>query len=136
MDTGVSDGLISPRRICMTKTALMLALLLATAACSKVCEPKPLEGVWKEYAELIPPEGASCASTESGGKSTLQVGFEGKSGPHAFKILTEHVEAKGWKAKRYGGSSMDSLYEKDGKTLSFQVRDQKRPLVDLQMPGH
>ena len=119
----------------MTRIAFMLALLLPAAACSKVCETKPLEGVWKEHADLIPAEGTACASTQSGGKSTLQVGFEGKSGPHAFKILTDHVEAKGWKAKRYGGSSMDSLYEKDGKTLSFQVKNQKTPLVDLQMPG-
>lgn len=117
----------------MTKTALMLALLLASAACSKVCEPKPLDGVWKDHADLIPAEGTACASAQSGPQSTLQLGFEGKSGPHAFKILTEHVEAKGWKEKRYGGSSMDSIYEKDGKTLSFQVRDPKKPLVDLQM---
>ena len=118
----------------MTKTALMLALLLAHAACSKVCETKPLEGVWKDHADLIPPEATACASTQSGARSTLQLGFEGKSGPHAFKILTEHIEAKGgWKEKRYGGSSMDSIYEKDGKTLSFQVKDPKKPLVDMQM---
>jgi hypothetical protein len=30
---------------------------------------------------------------------------------------------------------MDSLYEKEGKTLAFRVADPKTPLVRLQMPG-
>ena len=119
----------------MTKTLFIVALVLGTAACSKVCEPQPLSGAWKENADLIPGEGTTCASTESAGKSTLQVGFEGKSGPHAFKILRDHLEAKGWKAIRDGGSSLDSLYEKGGKTVSFRVSDPEVPLADLQMPG-
>jgi hypothetical protein len=119
----------------MTKIAITLAVLLVGAGCSKVCEPKPLEGVWKQHAEVVPPEGTSCASTESGGKATLQLGFEGKSGPHAFKILTEHLEAKGWKEIRYGGSSLDSLYEKDGKKLRFRIKDPKQSLAELEMPG-
>ena len=65
----------------------------------------------------------------------LQLGFEGKSGPHAFKIMTDFIEAKGWKAIRYGGSSMDSIYEKDGATFSFEVHDPKKPLMDLQFPA-
>jgi hypothetical protein len=119
----------------MIRTTFMIALVLGTAACSKVCEPKPLEGVWKQYADVIPAEGTACASTESAGKSTLQVGFEGKSGPHAFKILRDHLEAKGWKAIRDGGSTLDSLYQKEGKTLGFRVSDPKRPLAELEMPG-
>jgi len=119
----------------MMRTLFILALMLGAAACSKVCEPKPLEGVWKEHADLIPAEGTACASTQSGSTSSLELGFEGKSGPHAFKIFTDHVEAQGWKAIRYGGSSMDSLYEKEGKTLAFRVADPKTPLVRLQMPG-
>ena len=73
----------------------------------------------------------ACGGTDT----TLKLGFEGKSGPRAFKILTEHLEAKGWKEIRYGGSSLDSLYEKEGKKLSFEVNDPKVPLVDLEMPG-
>jgi hypothetical protein len=119
----------------MTKTIFLAALMLAAAACSKVCEPKPLDGVWKDHAEVVPPEGMACKSTESGGKSTLEIGFEGKSGPHSFKILTEHLEAKGWKEIRYGGSTMDSLYEKGGKKLRFRVADAKRPVAELEMPG-
>ncbi len=120
----------------MTKTtAFTFAVLLGVVGCSKVCEPKPLEGVWKQHADVVPADGTACASSESGGKSKLDIGFEGKSGPHAFKILTEHLEAKGWKAIRYGGSSMDSLYEKDGKTLRFRVADPKRPVAELEMPG-
>jgi hypothetical protein len=119
----------------MTKIAFVSMVLLAATGCSKVCEPKPLEGVWKENPDVVPAEGTACGSTDSGGKATLQIGFEGKSGPHSFKILTEHLEAKGWKEIRYGGSSMDSLYEKDGKTLRFRVQDAHKPLADLEMPG-
>ena len=92
----------------MTKTIVLAAMLLGTAACSKVCEPKPLEGIWKDNADVVPAEGTACASSQAGSTSRLEIGFEGKSGPHAFKILTEHLEAKGWKEIRYGGSSMDS----------------------------
>jgi hypothetical protein len=104
---------------------------IALSGCSKVCEPKPLEGAWKENAGIVPAEAIACGGSDT----TLKLGFEGKSGPHAFKILTEHLEGKGWKEIRYGGSSMDSLYEKDGKKLSFKVRDAKTPIVDLEMPG-
>ena len=43
----------------MTKTLFIVALVLGTAACSKVCEPQPLSGAWKENADLIPGEGTT-----------------------------------------------------------------------------
>jgi hypothetical protein len=119
----------------MTKTLLILALALGATACSKVCEPAPLSGSWKDHADLIPGEATTCAATDTPGNATLQLGFEGKSGPHSFKILRDHLEAAGWKAIRDGGSSMDSFYEKGGKTLQFKVADPKVPLAVLTMPG-
>ena len=113
------------------RVMLFSGVLLFAAGCSKVCEQKPLEGVWAAHSDLIPPDATTCG----GAGNRLQLGFEGKSGPYAFKIMTDFIEAKGWKPIRYGGSSMDSIYEKDGATFSFEVRDPKKPLMDLQFPA-
>jgi hypothetical protein len=107
---------------------MTLGLSLFGLGCSKVCEQKPLSGEWAKHADLVPPEATTCGGTET----SLKLGFEGKSGPHSFKIMTEYIEkVGGWKEVRYGGSSMDSIYTKDGYELTFAVRDPKQPLMDV-----
>lgn len=112
----------------MNRPLMIATLGLSLIACSKVCEQRPLSGEWANHAELVPPEAQACGSEGS----ALTLGFEGKSGPHSFLLMTEHVEKLGgWKEVRYGGSSMDSIYSKDGWTLSFAVRDPKKPLLSV-----
>lgn len=112
----------------MNRPLMIATLGLSLIACSKVCEQRPLSGEWANHAELVPPEAQACGSEGS----ALTLGFEGKSGPHSFLLMTEHVEKLGgWKEVRYGGSSMDSIYSKDGWTLSFAVRDPKKPLLNV-----
>jgi hypothetical protein len=119
---GVDDG--------MNRYVTIVALGLALGGCSKVCEPKPLSGEWARHADLVPPEAQSCGN--QGGR--LELGFEGKSGPHSFLLMTQHIEKLGgWKEVRYGGSSMDSIYSKDGWTLKFEVRDPKKPLLNVSL---
>lgn len=109
---------------------MLVAMCVVTAGCSKVCEQQPLSGDWAQHADLIPPEATACG----GNGGDLQLGFEGKSGPHGFKIMTEHIEkVGGWKEVRYGGSSMDSIYTKDGLRLAFEVRDPKKPLMSAHL---
>lgn len=112
----------------MNRPLMIATLGLSLVGCSKICEQKPLSGEWANHAELVPPGARTCGNEGS----ALTLGFEDQSGPMTFMTMTQHVEKLGgWKEVRYGGSSMDSIYSKDGWTLSFEVRDPKKSLLNV-----
>ncbi|MBI5508691.1 MAG: hypothetical protein HY903_08050 [Deltaproteobacteria bacterium] len=78
----------------ITKLLFVVALGYGLSACAnKGCDPKPMPAVWKEIAELLPPDARICGEVDGALRvffKTITTASEGSA------LLGKLADGKGW----------------------------------------